>query len=1256
MYYAHNHNKRPAKQAEQIAGRLALLPAVLSAMHRSPRFNGCVSRTDDHGDRDSATPPAGRPFDGARRPSNADPQAPVAPGGFPRSISLQFPRSGMSEPKHPVSHKKMNFLAGDGEMASLIRSRNWSDTPLGPIENWPQSLRTTVSLCLSSNFPIDIVWGPQHTQIYNDGYRVVCGEGHPAFLGMDFTVSWASAWPVIGEPFARARAGESSFLENQRIFIRRNGYLEETFFTFSFSPIRDETGGIGGLFHPVNETTASMLGERRTRAVRDLTTRLGKAKSGDEVFALAADTLAPFTFDLPFVLFYRLDQQAGAAPTYRLAAHTGLAAGTKASPDEFSSTAATPWPIADLIGSTAVLELKELAGLFGTVPCGPYDEPPNAAFAAPVCMPGSDLPAAVMIAGASPRLPMNDVYRGFFDLVAAAVAAGFANARAYEEECRRAEALAAIDRAKTAFFSNVSHEFRTPLTLMLGPLEDALAEPAALPAAQLQRLELAHRNALRLLRLVNSLLDFSRIEAGRAQARFQPLDVADLTAALASNFRSACERAGLELLVDCPPLDVPLYADPVMWEQIVLNLISNAFKFTLAGRITVTVRQTGAAVELIVHDTGVGIPAHELPRIFERFHRIEGQPGRTYEGSGIGLALVDELVKQHGGTISARSGREAGTEFLVRIPLGTAHLPPDRIHSAGEPALPGIGARAFVEEALGWLPNRADQEPAGSAPVADPMPAGKRSGTILLADDNADMRAYVAGILKQGGYQVEAVSNGQAALDAARRGPLPDLILTDIMMPGLDGFTLLRELRADPAMAGLLVILLSARAGEEARIEGLAAGADDYLIKPFSARELRARVDGAINLGRQRRDAAERERDLRAEIATERGRAALQQSEQRLAFALKAGRMGSWELDLVTGHLDASDIFRAHYGLSASDPVGTRDDLLGRVHPDDLELRRAVVSHAVETGEPLELEYRTVWPNGHVAWVQFRGQAVFADNGTPLRLIGVSLDVTARKQAEAEQKRLIEEKEQQRRELERSNADLERFAYAASHDLKAPLRAISHLAQWISDDVGPTANPETTENIELMLSRVARMQRLLDGLLAYARVGRIRGASDDVDIAEVVADIAAMLAPPAGFVIDFEGERSVMRVGRIPIQVVLENLIGNGLKHHDLAQGRITVAMRPVGGMTEFRVSDDGPGIAAQFHERIFEIFQTLVSRDEFESNGIGLAIVKKIVETHGGQIRVESAPPARGTTFVFTWKEKGEKPASVAPASESAA
>src|SRR6202012_4966594 len=278
------------------------------------------------------------------------------------------------------------------------------------------------------------------------------------------------------------------------------------------------------------------------------------------------------------------------------------------------------------------------------------------------------------------------------------------NAQAYEEERRRAEALAELDRARTAFFSNVSHEFRTPLTLALGPIEDALndASEAALAPIHRERLEAAHRNSLRILKLVNSLLDFSRIEAGRIDVHFEPVDLSRLTTEIVSNFESATQKAGLALRMDCPDLGEPIHVDRDLWEKIVLNLISNAFKFTFEGEIGVKLRKSSdkSRVELTVRDTGVGVPEEELPRLFERFHRIEGQKSRSFEGSGIGLALVQELVRLHSGTIRADSETGKGTSFTISLPFGTGHLPADHIGKERSHVSTALRAEAFVEEAL----------------------------------------------------------------------------------------------------------------------------------------------------------------------------------------------------------------------------------------------------------------------------------------------------------------------------------------------------------------------------------------------------------------------------------------------------------------------------------------------------------------------------------------------------------------------------
>ncbi|MEB3291797.1 MAG: response regulator [Synechococcales bacterium] len=463
-----------------------------------------------------------------------------------------------------------------------------------------------------------------------------------------------------------------------------------------------------------------------------------------------------------------------------------------------------------------------------------------------------------------------------------------------EQERQRAEALTELDRAKTQFFSNISHEFRTPLTLILGFLTEALealdGEQETARSGNRQRndlslrlkeqLQTAQRNGLRLLKLVNTLLDFSRIEADRLQAHYQPTDLAAYTAELASMFRSTLEHAQLQLVLDCPPLPEPVYVDREMWEKIVLNLLSNAFKFTFTGEIRVRLYpdppnrkskiQSPKSVMLEIHDTGIGIPAADQPHLFERFYQVKGTRGRSYEGSGIGLALVQELVKLHGGTIAVTSTVGQGSCFRVTIPTGKDHLPVDQVQDSASP-VPSASqahsqAQAFVEEIRSWQPETATDLPIldeRSQPIAQPSESNRpqppsehpeATPRILVVDDNADMQRYLQRILNPV-YRVDTVPNGLVALDAIAQHP-PDLVVSDVMMPEMDGLQLLQSLRNNAQTQDIPIILLSARAGEAAQIEGLTSGADDYLIKPFSARELLARIETNLKLSRMRREVA----------------------------------------------------------------------------------------------------------------------------------------------------------------------------------------------------------------------------------------------------------------------------------------------------------------------------------------------------------------------------------------------------------------
>ncbi|MGH7056080.1 MAG: sensor histidine kinase, partial [Stellaceae bacterium] len=539
-----------------------------------------------------------------------------------------------------------------------MRATDWAKTPIGPVETWPQSLRMMVSFLLANRFPLLLWWGPQYISVYNDAYRPILGEKHPHSMGQPASECWAEIWDIIGPlietPFT---GGPATWSEDFFLEINRHGFVEETHFTIAYSPVPDESAprGIGGVLATVHEITEKVIGERRVFALRDLGARATEARTAEDACALAAATLAPYARDVPFALFYLIDTDGRHA---RLAGAAGIGRGEAASPmtvDLDAASASKGWPLAKAARTQQIVVIEDLESRFRHLPQGPWSDPPRSAVVVPIRSNKAVEFAGLLVAAVSPRLRLDDLYRGFFELMASQIATAIANARAYEEERKQAEALAEIDRAKTTFFSNVSHEFRTPLTLMLGPLEDALALPAEGLPTRRDDLDLVHRNGLRLLRLVNTLLDFSRIEAGRVEASYEPLDLAAATADLASVFRAATDRAGLVLTVECPPLGEPVWVDRNMWEKIVLNLLSNAFKFTFRGGIAVRLRRDGECAMLSVADTGTGIPAHEIPRLFERFHRVAGAEGRTHEGTGIGLALIQELARLHGGAVQVES-------------------------------------------------------------------------------------------------------------------------------------------------------------------------------------------------------------------------------------------------------------------------------------------------------------------------------------------------------------------------------------------------------------------------------------------------------------------------------------------------------------------------------------------------------------------------------------------------------------------------
>lgn len=908
------------------------------------------------------------------------------------------------EPSPTGNHR--GFLRGGGELGALVRAKDWSATPLGPPESWSQSIRAAVSVCLNSCFPILLWIGPELRLFYNDAYVPFLGPTkHPDMLGAPGREAWGEIWQIIGPMHDEVRAGRSTWVEDFQMFFARRLPREEVYVTFSYDPIfADDGTAIDGTFCACTETTGFVVGKRRLTTLRGLSLRGAEQNSVEAACRGAASILDDNPFDFPFAAIYLVNADGTSA---NLVAGTRLPDPCDAFPPVHAlvgDALSHPWPLARALGSGDTVEVSKLPDRVGVFQTSLWSDLVETAFVLPLAAPSQFAATGFLVVGISPRRVLDEGYRGFLDLVAEHITTAMTSARAFEVERRRADALVELDRAKVTFFSNVSHEFRTPLTLMLSPLEEILATPEHELSPDMRMLAmLAHRNGLRLLKLVNTLLDFSRIEAGRFQALFEPTDLAELTAELSSNFRSACDRAGLRLDIAREPLPEPVYVDRDMWEKIVLNLISNAFKFTFQGGIDVRVRATPVGAELSVSDTGVGIPARELPRLFERFHRVEGQRSRSHEGSGIGLAFVQDLVSLHGGTITVGSEVGHGTTFTIMIPFGMSHLPADRVGTARTPPSSSMRA-AFVEEALSWLPTsgRPDEPPQGEG-TGEATPATE-AGRILLADDNADMREYLSRLLSRRGWKVETAVDGEAAMSAARRRR-PDIVISDVMMPGLGGLELAAALRRDPKLADVPVILLSARAGEEARVEGLESGADDYLVKPFAARELLAKINSQLALTRLRRDAAERVR----------------WSEARLKAAVDLVGLAPYAWDPVTNALEWDDRLRAMWGLQPGAPVNYEVFIAG-LHPEDRPRVEAAIAACVDpAGDGIyAIEYRVIGADDGVErWVSTYGQTIFED-GRAVGFVGAALDVTASKQASQH----LRESEQRFRQFAEHSADV----------------------------------------------------------------------------------------------------------------------------------------------------------------------------------------------------------------------------------------
>ena len=1113
------------------------------------------------------------------------------------------------------------FLAGGGEMGARMRAFDWSATPLGDPSGWPQSLRTVVRILLTSRYAMWMAWGPELTFFYNDAYKPTLGAKESRALGSPADKVWEEIWPDIGPRIDRVlTTGEATWDEGLLLFLERSGYPEETYHTFSYSPLAGDDGAATGMLCVVTEVTDGVIGERRLDILRQLGAELAGVRRTRDVGKAIERCLGDGVRDMPFGAVYLFEEDGG-GNAVRLAASAGV--GADDFPLAISGQADEPiWPLAELKRTGRPQVVDRLDELFAP-PEGPWHRAPDSAALFPIAPQGQVKGA--FIAGLNPFRPVDDAYSDFIGLFVGQVAAALSAATAFEEEQRRAEALAELDRAKTIFFSNVSHEFRTPLTLMLGPLEDVLSSPG-LAAPERTMIDVAQRNGLRLLKLVNSLLDFSRIEAGRTQAEFRPTDLAAFTAELASGFRSATDRAGLELEIEAGTLKAPVYLDRDMWEKVVLNLLSNAFKFTFDGRIVVAVRETsdGHGAELTVSDSGVGIPIEEQSRLFELFHRVEGTRGRSFEGSGIGLALVHELIKLHGGEITVESAPGKGSAFTVRLPFGAEHLPADQVRDAPAASAAQTSTRAYVEEALRWLPgSQADENLSPREAMDEASVVSSQDmvgGRILLADDNADMRDYVSRLLVQQGYEVTAVADGSAALDEIRRRS-PDLVLSDVMMPGLDGFQLLAVLRKDPDLRELPVILLSARAGEEARVEGLDAGADDYLTKPFSARELLARVGANLTLSRARREAAEALRQANDRLAIE--------VEQRTRERDRAWR-NSRDLMVVA---DAQGVLQAvnpawtvTLGLDEAELVGRHFNSF--IHPDD----QASSLKAFEDAQRdvlLRFENRFRRMDGAYRWISWTAAP---EEGL---VYAFGRDVTDEKT----QREMLQHTEEALRQAQKMEA-MGQLTGGVAHDFNNLLTPILGGLDMLQRQA--PRSPREERILSGALQSAERAKTLVQRLLAFARRQPLQAKA--VDIGQLVQGmedlLVSTLGPRIAITVEVDAAAPAARADVNQIEMAVLNLALNARDAMpDGGDLRIAVRNhildRPQGGLTPghyiaLAVTDTGIGMDADTRQRAVEPFFS--TKGVGRGTGLGLSMVHGLISQLGGDFALTSEL-GKGTT-----------------------
>ncbi|RIB30871.1 hypothetical protein C2G38_2237969 [Gigaspora rosea] len=1193
----------------------------------------------------------------------------------------------------------------------MVYNFDWSSTPLGPMDTWDPALKNATNICLKNEFPTCIYLDPPNWLIlYNKA------------LGRPVKDVWPERYEAhMGLAFNRVTTTGKGLYYNDRLsMLKRDGYDEKVYFSHTYSPIFKSDGTIGALWCLVQETTHKVLNTRRLKLLGEFGHFSSNIESLESACHIITKALRN-NEDIPYTLIYFVKHKLNAS-SESLIAH--LMATTFDSDDKekikFPDYLPKSHETIDLAKDAnksynTYIELKRSAATYSFLKCDSWpiylvfkegrnvkvllnDESQAVLFPIKISLDKDHVLSVILIYGINRFRALDDRYMEFFNLVTNQIYALLQHGKSVEDEKNQTKILADMNCQKITFFQGISHELKTPLTLMLSPLDDVINKCIQEPLL-MSHLQIIRRNAHRLLKLINTLLQFSNIETSQLKAHYRETNIAEFTHELASDFISMAKTLGLNYNIDIPNPDEfdldKIYLDRDLYETIVFNLCSNAFKHTWNGQITVRLypdykNEKKKVIVLEVSDTGVGIPESALPDIFQRFYRVESQGARSHEGTGIGLALVKELITLHGGDITVSSVVNQGTTFKCWFPVGCEHFLIDQMENQINNGRELYNNRQlYLEESSQWIKynkfNKFETQDVeiNQYPVDhqeldniniddDNISESDRKYKVLIVDDNNDMRDYLAELLNE--FDVYRACDGQDALQTLKTlRKLPDLIL-NVSMPNMDGYELLNVLRSNIKTQLIPVILLSAKASETSKIQGFDKGADDYLVKPFSTQELLCRIRANIECS-----------ILRRKILFHQYK---QEDIKQLLFSIINMILSESDLDKTLLYI-TKEIYRRlpceKIFIISNEPFknnkivipyeNVSEDLTPIINPfteinefnnSNSQLFTRSQKYLNENSNvdiSLDAYCDVVHKNGSIlsvkinlddnfwGWIKvYRSQnSVWCDSEIELLQQisnNISLAITYAKLLEE-----IGEKEIQIKAAEFANNAKTQILANTSHELRTPLGAIVGITSSLEGTTLTTEQKDMlniiTNAADIVLSivndvlNVAKLEakklilvnrafELLNSLESTIIIFGKKAATKNIELivnCEIDMLPKYVKSDPERVKFTNEGE-IVLKISMQPQEVIKGNNEENSSYDQLVKKEKLLIEL-----------SDTGIGMNPRYIKHAWESFSQsdMSITKKQDGAGLGLSICKNLVEINGGEIKVESQL-GKGSKFSFTW------------------